>query len=73
MFELQKTDLKSKREYEEEVKLQEQAMGISIQSLGAELAMEKIKSMAKDTAIQTLGGEIANLKLEIMRMKGGIE
>lgn len=73
MFELQKTDLKSKREHEEEIELQEQAMGISIQSLGAELAMEKIKSMAKDTAIQTLGGEVANLKLEIMRMKGGIE
>lgn len=73
MFELQKTDLKAKREQEAAAKAQDQALGVSIQSLGAELANEKIKSMAKDTAIQILGGEIAHLKLQIMQMKGGVE
>jgi hypothetical protein len=43
----------------------------NLNSLGEQLAQEKLKNIQKDTTISQLGQEIAKLKLEVINMKGG--
>ncbi|OAJ73529.1 hypothetical protein AYJ08_13935 [Brevibacillus sp. SKDU10] len=44
---------------------------LPIQTLGQELAMQKVELAQKDILIQTLGREITGLKLELIQIRGG--
>ncbi len=62
-------------EYVDKVPIPKTEMEIlqgNVNSLGAQLAQEKLKNMQKDTTIAQLGQEIAKLKLEVISIKGGI-
>jgi len=56
-----------------ETQLQEQIKTAqnTINALGQELVVEKLKDMEKEAVIQTLGQELAGIKLELMNLKGG--
>lgn len=44
----------------------------NVNSLGEQLAQEKLKNIQKDATISQLGQEIAKLKLEVINIKGGV-
>lgn len=44
----------------------------NINSLGEQLAQEKLKNIQKDATISQLGQELASIKLELINIKGGI-
>lgn len=49
----------------------EEKLPIDVNSLGQQLAMEKLKNIQKDSTINSLGFEVAKLKLEVIQLKGG--
>lgn len=42
-----------------------------IDSLGQQLAQEKVKSVQKDLLINNLGQQVASLKIDLLQLKGG--
>ncbi|EDK33944.1 XkdW family protein [Clostridium kluyveri] len=45
--------------------------GNTLQSLGQQLAQEKLKNIQKDVVIDGLGQQVANLKLQVIQLQGG--
>lgn len=43
----------------------------TLQSLGQQLAQEKLKNIQKDVVIDGLGQQVANLKLQVIQLQGG--